>query len=338
MRRLDDAQFHGCHRPEWLSKTSFSSCDTLEASPDREGTVDLDLRKLRYFVAVADRLHFGRAADELHIAQPVLSRQIRALEQDLGASLFTRDSHGVALTDAGKQLLTDAGPLLASAHAVRRRVTVAARGSQRLMVGFRAGVAVTPAVREFATRHPDVLVDVQRIEGDDQATMLLDGRIDVGYVRLPIDEAGLRVVPLYTEPRVAVLPAGHRLAGREQITEADLAGEPLVWDVDASTQPTRRPHPNAGYRVRGVDETLEHVAAGRGISFLARSATVFYSHPEVSYVPIPDLAPDQVCLAMAASRTSPMVEDFFTAAQATAEITAECGNYEMWQLGSGAVS
>ncbi|MFF7987527.1 LysR family transcriptional regulator [Streptomyces sp. NPDC007901] len=300
--------------------------------------MDLDLRKLRYFVAVADRLHFGRAADELHIAQPVLSRQIRALEQDLGASLFTRDRHGVALTDAGRQLLADAGPLLASAHAVRRRVTVAARGSRRLMVGFRAGIAVTPAVRLFADRHPDVLVDVQRIEWDDQAAMLLDGRIDVGYVRLPIDEAGLRVTPLYTEPRLAVLPAGHRLAGREQITEADLAGEPLVWHADTSTQPTRRPHPNAGYLVRGVDETLEHVAAGRGISFLARSATVFYSHPEVSYVPIPDLTPDQVCLAVTESRTSPLVDDFFSAAQATAEITAECGNYEMWQLGSDAVS
>jgi DNA-binding transcriptional LysR family regulator len=299
--------------------------------------MDLDLRKLRYFVAVADKLHFGRAADELHIAQPALSRQIRALEHDLGTALLTRDSHGVMLTDAGRQLLTDAGPLLASAHAVRRRVTVAAHGSQRLTVGFRAGIPVTPAVRQFATRHPNVIVDVQRIEWDDQATMLLDGRIDVGYVRLPIDETGLRVTPLYTEPRVAVLPAGHRFAGKEQITEADLAGEPLVWHMDTSTQPTRRPHPNAGYLVRGVDETLEHVAAGRGISFLARSATVFYSHPQVSYVPIPDLAPDQVCLAVAASRSSPVVDDFLAAAQATTEVTAECGNYEMWLPGSDAV-
>ena len=291
---------------------------------------------MRAFVAVAERLHFRKAAEELHIAQPVLSRQIRALEHDLGARLFTRNRHGVALTDAGRQLLTDAGPLLASARAVRRRVTAAARGSQRLMVGFRAGIAVTPAIRLFATRHPDVLVDVQHIEGDDQAPMLLDGRIDVGYVRLPIDEAGLRVIPLYTEPRVAVLPAGHRLAGKEQVTEADLASEPLVWAGGASTQPTRRPHPNAGYLVRGVDETLEHVAAGRGISFLARSATVFHSHPEVSYVPIPELAPDQVCLAVAPSRTSPVLDDFLTAAQATADITSECGNYEMWQPGGNA--
>ncbi|MFE2736922.1 LysR family transcriptional regulator [Streptomyces sp. NPDC059349] len=300
--------------------------------------MDLDLRKLRYFVTVADLLHFGRAADELHIAQPVLSRQIRALEQDLGASLFTRDRHGVELTDAGRQLLADAGPLLASTHAIRRRVSAAASGKRRLMVGFRAGIAVTPAARAFEDRHPDMVVDVQRIEGDDQAAMLLDGRIDVGYVRLPIDEAGLRVTPLYTEPRVAVLPAGHRFAAKEEVTEADLAGETLVWHGDPSTQPTKRPLPNAGYPVRGVDETLEHVAAGRGISFLARSASVFYSHPDVVYVPIPDLAPEQVCLAVATSHTSPVVDDFVTAAQSTAKITAECGNYEMWQLGGDAVT
>jgi DNA-binding transcriptional LysR family regulator len=217
-------------------------------------------------------------------------------------------------------------------------VSAAAGGKRRLMVGFRAGVAVTPAARAFEDRHPDVVVDVQRIEADEQAAMLLDGRIDVGYVRLPIDEAGLRVTPLYDEPRVAVLPAGHRFAGKEQVTEADLAGEPLVWHGDPSTQPTKLPLPDAGYPVRGVDETLEHVGAGRGISFLARSASVFYSHPDVVYVPIPDLAPDQVCLAVAASQTSSVVEDFVTAAQSTAEVTAECGNYEMWQLGGDAVS
>ena len=295
--------------------------------------MDLDLRKLRYFLAVAEQLHFGRAAADLHIAQPALSRQIRALEDDLGTPLFTRDRHGVELTEAGRQLLTDVGPLLASAAAVRRRVTAAAQGSARIMVGFRAGIAVAPAVQEFTSRHPGVVVDVQRIEADEQAAMLLDGRIDIGYVRLPIDETGLRVVPLYTEPRVAVLPTSHRLAGKEEVTEADLAGEPLLWPGDASTQPTRRRHPDAGYRVRGVDETLEHVAAGRGISFLARSASVFSSHPDVVYVPVTDLAPEQVGLAVAASVVSPVVGDFVTAAQAAAEITAECGNHEMWQRG-----
>jgi choline dehydrogenase-like flavoprotein len=144
------------------------------------------------------------------------------------------------------------------------------------------------------------------------------------------------VTPLYSEPRVAVLPVGHRLAGKEQITEADLAGEPLVWHADKGTQPTRRPHPNAGYLALGVDETLEHVAAGGGISFLARSATVFYSHPQISYVPVLDLAPDQVFIAVAASRASPVVDDFLAAARATADVTAECGNDEMWRRGGGA--
>ncbi|GAA1521137.1 LysR family transcriptional regulator [Kribbella lupini] len=295
--------------------------------------MDLDLRKLRYFRAVAEGLHFGRAAEELHIAQPALSRQIRALEKDLGAALFTRNRHGVVLTDAGRQLLTDTGPLLASADAVRRRVAVAAHGSRRLAVGFRTGIPVIPATQVFEAQHPDVVVDVQRIEWDDSAAMLLDGRIDVAYVRLPIDETGLRVIPLYTEPLLVVLPTGHRLAGKEEVTEADLTGEPLVWHADPSTQPTRRPHPDSGLRARGVEEKLEHVAAGRGISFVARSETVFYSRPDISYVPIPELAPDQVGLAMAASRTSPLADDFFAAAQATAGITADCGNYEAYPDG-----
>ncbi|MFD9697902.1 LysR family transcriptional regulator [Lentzea sp. NPDC059081] len=288
--------------------------------------MDLDLRKLRYFRAVAERLHFGRAAEDLHIAQPALSRQIRALEHDLGAELFTRNRHGVALTDAGRQLQTDAGPLLASAHAVRHRVAVAARGSTRLAIGFRTGIPVIPAARAFEARHPDVVVDVQRIEWDDQASMLLDGRVDVGFVRLPIDATGLRVTPLFTEPVLAVLPAGHRLAGKEEVTESDLAGEPLVWHAAPDTAPTRRPHPDSGLRARGVEETLEHVAAGRGISFLARSETVFHSRPDISYVPVPELAPVQVGLATAASRVSPLVDDFVAAALATAEITAECGD------------
>ena len=237
---------------------------------------DLDLRKLRYFLAVADELHFGRAAEALHIAQPVLSRQIRVLEQDLGASLFTRDRHGVALTDAGRQLLADAGQLLASAEAVRHRVTEAARGGRRVAVGFRTGIPVIPAARAFEARHPDVVVDVQRIEWDDQAPMLLDGRIDVGYVRLPIDETGLRVIPLYTEPLMVVLPAGHRLAGKEEVTEADLAGEPLVWHADPSTQPTRRPLPDSGLRVRAwrrSSSTSRPAGASRSWGDRRRSST-----------------------------------------------------------------
>src|SRR5689334_10358876 len=108
--------------------------------------MDLDLRKLRYFVAVAEELHYGRAAERLHIAQPVLSRQIRALEEELKAELFRRDRRGTALTAAGEQLLDDARPLLAGSEALLRRVRSAAEGSRTFTIGFMPGITVTPAV------------------------------------------------------------------------------------------------------------------------------------------------------------------------------------------------
>ena len=118
-----------------------------------------------------------------------------------------------------------------------------------------------------------------------------------------------------------------------------------TWSANrCSGTPTRarsRQAPAPQRRVPGSRrgrKTLEHVAAGRGISFLARSATVFYTHPDVTYVPVPDLAPDEVCLAVATAHLSPVIDDFFTAAQAAAAITAECGNYEVWQLGGDAIS
>ena len=127
--------------------------------------MDLDLRKLRYFVAVAEELHFGRAAERLHIAQPVLSRQIRAFEDELGSQLFARDRRHTELTPAGEQLLEEAGPLLANAEAVRRRVGRMARGSGTFTVGFMPGLLVTAAVRALSAVHPDLTVDVIRTTG-----------------------------------------------------------------------------------------------------------------------------------------------------------------------------
>jgi DNA-binding transcriptional LysR family regulator len=276
---------------------------------------DLDLRKLRYFVTVARLLHFGRAAGELHIAQPVLSRQIRALEQELGARLFVRDSHGVSCTDAGSQLLDDAVPLLAAAEAAQRRLTRAAGGRRRLIVGFRAGIVVTSAIRLFTSAYPDVTVDVHRLDWDDQAVTLLDGRVDIAYVRLPIDERGLRVLPLYTEPRVVVLAADHRLSGKESITATDLVGEPIVWHEDMTLFPNRPAQPASGHRVTSVEDKLEHVAAGQGMSVLPESAAAYYARPDISCVPVPELPPDQVCLATEATRHSPLLTAFAHAAR-----------------------
>src|SRR5690349_4415443 len=122
--------------------------------------MDLDLRRLRYFVTVADELSFVRAAERLHMTQPALSRQIRALEEDLGVTLLHRGPVGTALTPAGDQLLEDARPLLASSLALQRRVRLAAREQLHFTIGFMPGVIVTPIVRQFRTLAPEVKVQV----------------------------------------------------------------------------------------------------------------------------------------------------------------------------------
>lgn len=278
--------------------------------------MDVDLRKLRYFVAVADELHFGRAAARLHIAQPVLSRQIRALEGELRAQLFVRDRRSTELTAAGRQLLEDARPLLASADALRRRVATAARGTSAFTVAFMPGITVTGAVRELSARHPGLAVELLRTTWDDQTEVLHDGRADVGVIRLPVDRRGLSVRPLFREPRVAVLHAGHRLAGKESVRIGDLADEHLLNDPDAvpewrdvavelraGTAPARR-----GFR--SVEEKLEHVAAGRGIAVIPRSTSEYYTRPDVAHVPVEDLPPNEVCLAWPAGRRSRVIFEF----------------------------
>jgi DNA-binding transcriptional LysR family regulator len=285
--------------------------------------VDLDLRKLRYFVAVAEEMHFGRAAERLHIAQPVLSRQIRSLEHDLGAEVFDRDRRGTLLTPAGEQLLEDALPLLASARALARRVKAAGQSTPTLTVGFMPGITLTAATAAFAARHPDAVVRLLRTTWGDQVAVLLDGRADVGVVRLPIDPRGLQVRPLFREPRVVMLPVGHRLADRASLTVRDLAAEHLLQDPDAvpewrdvalELRSGRRPDVPA---IHQVEEKLELVASGAGICVLPLSTATFYTRPDVVPLPVDDLGPGEVALAWAASRRSPLVHDFAEAAAAT---------------------
>lgn len=278
--------------------------------------MDVDLRKLRYFVAVADDLHFGRAAERLHIAQPVLSRQIRALEDELGVRLFARDRRGTALTPAGEQLLEDAPALLAGSRALLRRVRSAAEETPRFTIGFMPGLTVTPAIAAFTARHPEVEVRLLRTSWDDQVEVLHDGRADVSVVRLPIDQRGLAVQPLFEEPRVVMLPATHPLAGKPSVAVADLAGEHLLQDPDAV--PEWRDvalEMRAGDRpkvpvIRVVEEKLELVAAGAGISVLPLSTASFYTRPDVVAVPVGDIGPNRVCLAWMAGRRSVLIRDF----------------------------
>ncbi|MDJ0385612.1 LysR family transcriptional regulator [Streptomyces sp. G-G2] len=278
--------------------------------------MDVDLRKLRYFVAVAEELHFGRAAERLHITQPVLSRQIRALEQELRAQVFTRNKQSTELTAAGRQLLEDAGPLLAAARSLGLRVQQAAHGASTFTVGFMPGISVTGAVRAFAARHPDLSVQVVRTSWDDQVQAVHEGLVDVSFVRMPVDHRGLALRPAFREPRVAVLPAHHRLAGKESIGIADLAPERLLQDPDAVPEwrdlPDRTGAEGAGPRpvFRSVEEKLEHVATSGGVLVLPLSTAAYSTHADVAQVPIDDIGPGEVCLAWSAHRNSPLLPEF----------------------------
>jgi DNA-binding transcriptional LysR family regulator len=284
--------------------------------------VDLDLRKLRYFVAVAEELNFRRAAERLHLAQPVLSRQIRALEKELHAQLLIRDSGGTQLTEAGNQLLAQAVRLLASAEAVQREVALAAGKTATFTVGFMPGLRVSEPARALGAAHPELTVEVLRTDWTDQITVLHDGRADVGCVRMPVDLTGLQSLLLFSEPRVAILPSAHRLAEKKMVSIEDLADEHLLQDPEAvpewrdiatELRDGRRP---AFVDARSVEEKMERVAAGRGFSVLPESTAMYYRRADVARVPITDIAPNEVRLAWMSARHDPLVFEFVELAQA----------------------
>ncbi|MFE3521688.1 LysR family transcriptional regulator [Streptomyces sp. NPDC059161] len=279
--------------------------------------MDLDLRKVRYFVAVADLLHFGRAAEELHIAQPVLSRQIRSLEQDIGLELLARNRRSVALTAAGRQFLDDARGLLSSAQAARHRMYRAAGGETHLTVGFGWGMTVAAITAEFAARRPGVTVDIRQLAARTEAEAVLRGAVEVAFVRAPVPREGIVLTPLGSEDLVAALPAGHRLAGAAALTGADLDGEPLLRRAGSAPAVVRGAASlvRAAWGAGPVEEELELVARGGGLTLLPQSAAAFYTRPGVRYVPLLGLPPQEICLARAAGDRSELTSAFVRVAE-----------------------
>lgn len=244
----------------------------------------MDLRHLRYFVAVAEERHFGRAAKRLRIAQPPLSRQIQDLEEELGFSLFDRSRRGVDLSPAGAVFLTHVRRVFDAVDLAVREAKRASIGeSGRIVVGYLSSLAysgITELLRAFHTRFPLVELALREMSPQAQIDGLKEGHIDVGFVRAPLREAALASTCVRREALVVAMPSDHALAARKRIPLEVLADEPFVMFPRQRgpaffDQLITLCH-GAGFTPRIVQEAphldiLSLVAAGFGVSILPES-------------------------------------------------------------------
>lgn len=283
---------------------------------------DLDLRLVRYFTVLARHEHFGRAAAELHLTQPSLSRQIRRLEDRMGVRLLHRDALGSRLTEAGKAFLPQAEALLLSAtEAAASTRAVTDRG--RIAIGHVSNLFITAAVRELRRQHPEAEVETAYVSWLDPERALLEHRVDAVVARPPFPAGQLCVTALYQEPRVLLVPRDHRLADRSAVTMDDLADEPIprmpdancnaFWRVDP--RPDGSPAPG-GPLVEGVEGNAEIIAGGRAVAIVPVAVRNGAIRPDLTTVDIRDIEPGTVVLATRRGDRNPLVEAFTRCAQA----------------------
>ncbi|MFE7569193.1 LysR family transcriptional regulator [Streptomyces sp. NPDC057539] len=273
----------------------------------------MELRTLRYFVAVAEELHFGRAAVRLHMSQPPLSRAIKQLESEIGAPLLHRSPAGVTLTAVGSALLVEARSLLDHADRLRVRVAVAA-GSATLTVGL-LGDSTDPGARRLAAayrrRHPDVEVRVRETDLTDPTCGLRAGLVDVALTRAPFDDTGLTVHELRTDPVGAVLRADDPLAGRDRVSLTDLAGRRWFRFPDG-TDPLWQSYWSGGESregpvVRAVQECVQAVLWNGTVGMTPLGHDL---SPELAVVPLTDMAPSRVVAVWNEGDANPLVRSF----------------------------
>lgn len=192
----------------------------------------IELRHLRYFMMVAEELHFGRAAHRLHMAQPPLSQQIRQLEAKLGFQLFHRTKRSVQLTEAGEVFLTECQKIFWQLEQAVQTGQQVSRGEMgQLAIAFVSSAAynVLPGIlRAFRSAFPQVRLELHELTTDQQLEGLRAGRIDLGFVRPPIEDSGLAWTPIFQEPLAVALPEAHALADQMQVALAELAGEAFI--------------------------------------------------------------------------------------------------------------
>ena len=282
----------------------------------------MELRQLRYFLAVAEERHFGRAAARLHIATPSLSQQIKALERDLGLRLFERTPAGATPTPAAEELLPLVRKALDSAADVASAsLRIAQDRATVLRLGFLAFTLTADSrdlLTAFGREAPEVTVDLRQYEWDDPSAGLLTGETDAGLVRPPFTGTDrLRLLTLSWEAVLAVVAEGHRLAGEGGVSLARIAEEPFL-EVDVVTDPVfaaawylseLRPDGMRPVTSRAgtLEEWLAEVSFGRGVNLVPASLAVQYARPGLAFVPVTDAPPSRLALAWRRDHATPAV-------------------------------
>ncbi|GAB2616763.1 LysR family transcriptional regulator [Paractinoplanes abujensis] len=270
--------------------------------------MDIENRELRYFVAVAEELHFGRAARRLNMAQPPLSRAIRLLERRIGVTLLERTSREVRLTTAGEVLLAEGRGALAAAAAAVLRTQRAAATTRRLVLALKPGgdAGLLRSILDRYAATPDAVPVELAFSAGERAQMVRDGRADLALLHRPQNDlTGLDCDDLHTQGQVVVLPESHRLAGRATVSMADLSGETLPrW-------PEARPGVT-GHPISDVDQLMQLILLGRMVAVLPESIRDRLP-PGVVCRPITDAAPATLVIAWPRESTSRQVAAFVAA-------------------------
>lgn len=281
----------------------------------------MELRHLRYFVAVAETRHFGRAAERLHLAQPALSQSVRQLEAELGTPLFTRTTRQVSLTPAGEFLRVEATRILAAIEDSVRGVSQLADGQLGLVrIAFTGTAAYTQLPRIVRLVKADLPHVALEIHADQltpaQVSGLLESRLDLGVLRPPVSGDGLALRTITMEPLVLALPDDHRLVDEPEIDMVDLRPESFVMYADprsAVNQAVLRSCRDAGFtphrehEAPGTAVLLALVAAGLGVALVPESVRAA-PLAGVVFRDVPDAASTELALAWRRDTTSPLVE------------------------------
>ena len=296
----------------------------------------MELRQLRYFVAVAEEGNISRAAKRIFLTQPALSRQIKVLEDEIGQCLLERQAHSARLTPVGEALLREARELLQHAEQVLERVRVAGRGL-RLRVGYAPSLAagmLSAAVENFTQTHPNARVELFDLSTKEMLAGLEGGQLDVALsVGQQREMQGLKWTPLVRTPWQLAVSRNHPLARRSRVTPAEVAREPLLvfcqrdypeyWDIITAWLRDQRQRPRIAGEYDGVDSLMAAVESGLGVAIVtARTARLV---PERVRLKTLSAAPEPLCIAVGhrANRTDDkplavFVEELRNAASALA--------------------